>query len=261
MGGSTTLCQQHALRAPSAYTALRGHNLAGSVGVAPPAHGSLSEQLRRGAGTVAETAPSGAPLLDLFVAINRAFDEERRLGYAINAHQPPESTARLDAAVRKAVSEYVTRGYQDWRQMAFNEHHYVRHLIEENENFELILICWGRGQQSRVHNHANSVSCAGCFFGRAALRPPLRPPVTNHLLWPAISDILCAARCSTAGSMCSVEAWRSCGLPAQVCRCTASRLWLPACLESFPPPGDPSCLRARLCLSIARCLTATTSLT
>jgi cysteine dioxygenase len=139
-------------------------DLAGSGGVVPPAHGSLAEQLRRGAGAAAEAAPvcPNAWLLDLFLLINRAFDEERRRGYTINAYQPPESTARLDAAVRKAVQEYVVNGHQDWRQLAcFNAEHYVRHLVEENENFEMILICWGKGQRSRVHNHANSVSYSG----------------------------------------------------------------------------------------------------
>ncbi|EFN58340.1 hypothetical protein CHLNCDRAFT_142389 [Chlorella variabilis] len=110
-----------------------------------------------GAGPPAVVAPSDAPLLDLFATINRAFEEERARGYTINAHQPPESTARLDAAVRAAVGAYVAAGHSDWRQLArFNPEHYVRHLVQDNANFEMILICWGRGQQSRVHNHANS---------------------------------------------------------------------------------------------------------
>lgn len=92
-----------------------------------------------GAGPPAVVAPSDAPLLDLFATINRAFEEERARGYTINAHQPPESTARLDAAVRAAVGAYVAAGHSDWRQLArFNPEHYVRHLVQDNANFEMM---------------------------------------------------------------------------------------------------------------------------
>lgn len=102
-------------------------------------------------------SPCTAPLLELFQTINSAMEEEIARGFTINAHQPPESAARLDAAVRAAVAAYVEQGHSDWRQLAaFNEQHYVRHLVDECDSFEMILICWGKGQQSRVHNHANS---------------------------------------------------------------------------------------------------------
>lgn len=39
---------------------------------------------------------------------------------------------------------------------AFNSHHYVRHLVDANETFELMLICWKGGQASSVHDHADS---------------------------------------------------------------------------------------------------------
>jgi hypothetical protein len=83
--------------------------------------------------------PSSAPLLDMFAAINRAFEEERARGYAISAQQPPESAARLDAAVRAAIRAYTAAGHADWRALArFNSEHYVRHLVDDNANFEMM---------------------------------------------------------------------------------------------------------------------------
>lgn len=85
-------------------------------------------------------APDGAsPLLDLFATINRAFEEERARGYTINAHQPSESTARLDAAVRAAVAacwQRATPTGVGWR--TSTPEHYVRHLVDENQNFEMM---------------------------------------------------------------------------------------------------------------------------
>ena len=83
--------------------------------------------------------PSASPLLDVFGVINRAIKEERARGFAINASQPPESTARIDAAVRSAMRAYVSAGHSDFRHLArFNDEHYVRHLVEENEDFEMV---------------------------------------------------------------------------------------------------------------------------
>jgi len=48
-------------------------------------------------------------------------------------------------------------GHDDWKQfISFNPLHYVRHLIDDNEEFELMLICWQPGQGSHVHNHGQS---------------------------------------------------------------------------------------------------------
>ncbi|PRW56884.1 cysteine dioxygenase [Chlorella sorokiniana] len=93
----------------------------------------------------------------MFDTLADAFAAERAAGCTIGSHQPPQSAARLDAAVRAAVQAYVAAGHQDWRALAkFNDSHYVRHLVDENGDFEMILICWKQGQASRVHNHAQS---------------------------------------------------------------------------------------------------------
>ena len=40
------------------------------------------------------------------------------------------------------------------RYFFWNEQCYTRNLIYKDERFELMAICWDKGQQSRVHNHA-----------------------------------------------------------------------------------------------------------
>ncbi|KAL4442132.1 hypothetical protein ABPG77_011393 [Micractinium sp. CCAP 211/92] len=107
-------------------------------------------------GAAAHAAPS-TPLLQLFAEVDAAFEAERARGHTIGAHQAPESTERLDAAVRTAFQRYLAQGHADWRQLArFCDEHYVRHLVEESANCEMILICWKKGQASRIHNHAQS---------------------------------------------------------------------------------------------------------
>ena len=47
----------------------------------------------------------------------------------------------------------------DWRRLArWSEQRYTRNLIARRDDFELLLLCWGAGQESPVHNHENQ-SC------------------------------------------------------------------------------------------------------
>ena len=44
--------------------------------------------------------------------------------------------------------------HQDWREYAlFCEDHYTRNLVARGEHFELLILCWGPGQVSPIHNH------------------------------------------------------------------------------------------------------------
>eukprot|EP00887_Chlorella_sp_A99_P008067 scaffold12.g8067.t1 len=96
-------------------------------------------------------APS--PLLGLYRGLCHAVAAEKRAGFRIDASQPAESFARLDAAFRRLVAGYIGAGHSDWRSYAkFNDVHYV----ESTCDFELMVICWAPGQASRVHNHASS---------------------------------------------------------------------------------------------------------
>jgi len=60
--------------------------------------------------------------------------------------------------IRRLLSEYAAnhKDYLDYS--FFDNNHYTRNLIEANEYFELILICWKAGQRSPIHNHENQ-SC------------------------------------------------------------------------------------------------------
>ncbi|KAL6752057.1 RmlC-like cupin domain-containing protein [Haematococcus lacustris] len=109
-----------------------------------------------------KSAPAG-PLFELAEQLAATFAKERAIlqismpGAMVDAQCPADCFSRLDARIRQLVHSYATCGGSDWRDMvAFNPHHYVRHLVDGNEDFELMLICWSPGQASRVHNHASS---------------------------------------------------------------------------------------------------------
>lgn len=61
-----------------------------------------------------------------------------------------------DPAGRKAAAllrDYA-RAHDDWREFAFfTEDCYTRNLVEANDAFELIILCWSSDQCSPVHNH------------------------------------------------------------------------------------------------------------
>lgn len=51
------------------------------------------------------------------------------------------------------LAEYA-REHDDWRPYAlFAEDTYARNRIAREEHFELLLLCWGEGQESPIHNH------------------------------------------------------------------------------------------------------------
>ncbi len=46
------------------------------------------------------------------------------------------------------------RTQEDWREFAFfSEEGYTRNLVARDERFELMILCWGAGQESPIHNH------------------------------------------------------------------------------------------------------------
>ena len=57
--------------------------------------------------------------------------------------------------IKGLLAAYIAAGHQDWREFAlFNTIKYSRNLLEFNENFELIVLCWLPGQESPIHNHS-----------------------------------------------------------------------------------------------------------
>jgi cysteine dioxygenase len=77
------------------------------------------------------------------------------------------------------------RGYaasgSDWRDAGiFEPGAYTRNLIERNAEFELLLLCWGAGQSSPIHNHEGQNCWAAVMQGpleevRYRLTEPSRP--------------------------------------------------------------------------------------
>ena len=57
------------------------------------------------------------------------------------------------ARVAGLLARYAS-DQQDWRNFAFfDDECYTRNLVHREEQFELLLLCWGAGQKSPIHNH------------------------------------------------------------------------------------------------------------
>ena len=101
--------------------------------------------------------PPGLAIVQVYTDLRRLFKQVKSTGVTINRFQDKESFGFLDANVRKIIGNYISAGHEDWRRFTgFNSNHYVRHLIDINEDFELLLLCWEPGQASRIHNHADA---------------------------------------------------------------------------------------------------------
>jgi len=69
---------------------------------------------------------------------------------------------KLDAAFREdsrgtsvaGLLEAYSQEHGDWESYRhFKEGAYTRNLVHRTEDYELLLLCWGAGQESPVHNH------------------------------------------------------------------------------------------------------------
>jgi cysteine dioxygenase len=68
----------------------------------------------------------------------------------------------LDAAFREdprggsvpSLLEAYTRDHHDWETYRhFVDGRYTRNLVRRTEDYELLVLCWGAGQESPIHNH------------------------------------------------------------------------------------------------------------
>jgi len=58
------------------------------------------------------------------------------------------------ALVTATLERYASSGAQDWRAFAhFEADYYARNLVRQSDLFELIVLCWGAGQRSPIHDH------------------------------------------------------------------------------------------------------------
>ena len=57
------------------------------------------------------------------------------------------------ARVSELLGEYA-RSHSDWREFAlFSDQQYTRNLVAREPRFELMILCWRRGQETPIHNH------------------------------------------------------------------------------------------------------------
>ena len=55
--------------------------------------------------------------------------------------------------IAELLGEYA-RTCSDWRAFALSsDQHYTRNLVARETRFELMILCWGPGQESPIHNH------------------------------------------------------------------------------------------------------------
>ncbi|XP_064645005.1 cysteine dioxygenase 1-like isoform X1 [Lineus longissimus] len=81
----------------------------------------------------------------------------------------------------KALMATYKSNPREWKKYAkCDPHRYTRNLVDEgNGKFNLMLLCWGEGQMSSIHSHAN----AHCFM------KILEGTLTEHMYaWPTESD-------------------------------------------------------------------------
>ncbi len=65
------------------------------------------------------------------------------------------------ARVARILGEYAERN-DDWKRYAmFDATCYTRNLVERNEHYEMLVLCWNVGQKSPIHNHAGQ----NCWMG------------------------------------------------------------------------------------------------
>ncbi|XP_077377517.1 cysteine dioxygenase type 1 [Festucalex cinctus] len=65
---------------------------------------------------------------------------------------------RVNVEEVKELMESYRSNPQDWKQFAiFDTHRYTRNLVDEgNGKFNLIILCWGEGHGSSIHDHSDS---------------------------------------------------------------------------------------------------------
>jgi len=65
---------------------------------------------------------------------------------------PPESAEAIKK-VQIVMKEYSTSSSEWKKYVFFNDSHYTRNLIRRSEQFDLVVVCWKSGQNSRIQSH------------------------------------------------------------------------------------------------------------
>lgn len=68
--------------------------------------------------------------------------------------------------VARLLARFASQS-DDWRRYAhFDPDGYARNLVHRDERFEVILLCWGEGQESPIHDHAGQQCWMSVVEGR-----------------------------------------------------------------------------------------------
>eukprot|EP00048_Salpingoeca_helianthica_P016322 m.231681 g.231681 ORF g.231681 m.231681 type:complete len:264 (-) comp18444_c0_seq1:29-820(-) len=69
---------------------------------------------------------------------------------------PPVDNFAIASMLQKYAGE-ARENFGEWQKyLHFSEVHYTRNLIYSCDDFELLVLCWGPGHASRIHNHDKS---------------------------------------------------------------------------------------------------------
>lgn len=123
------------------------------------------------------------PLDELLAQLDRSLGDETRA-----------------SEVTAALASYAASGAEDWRAFAhFEADYYARNLVRQSELFELIVLCWGAGQRSPIHDHHGQRCWMAVLEGevteslftlRGAARTELAAGVTRKFARGAVAYIV-----------------------------------------------------------------------
>ena len=69
------------------------------------------------------------------------------------------------ARIAELLARYAER-HDDWKAFAlFAEDGYTRNLVARQDDFELLVLCWGPGHESPIHNHEGQDCWMGVLEG------------------------------------------------------------------------------------------------
>lgn len=67
----------------------------------------------------------------------------------------PQNSVDIEQ-VKQVLASYKSN-YKDWAKYAFYEpNKYKRNLVDEHEKYNVMILTWGRGAKSRIHDHSGS---------------------------------------------------------------------------------------------------------
>jgi cysteine dioxygenase len=70
------------------------------------------------------------------------------------------------ARAAEMLAAYAS-GATDWSRYAcFEPDRYTRNLVARNEHFELLILCWGQGHRSPIHDHQGQRCWMGVLEGK-----------------------------------------------------------------------------------------------